>query len=713
MATSALSQRQYPTEASGYDLKEEVGRGASAKVWRAICLPFNEVVAVKILDLERQEPANMEEIRRETQTMTLLSHPNLVKSYCSFVTEQSLWVIMPYLAGGSCLNLLKWAHPKGFDEVLIATILKAVLQALDYCHRNGLIHRDIKAGNILLDASGIIKIADFGVSASNWGSQDKRHQTFVGTPCWMAPEVMEMKQGYDFHADIWSLGITVLELAHGHAPFAKYPPMKVLMMTIQQPAPTLEDTSGKHFSKALREFVSLCLDKDPEKRPSAAKLLEHKFLKEARKKEILVKHLLEGQPSLGERTRKLREREVERRAQMNGGLKESTDREEKSRSEYTRGISGWNFDVNAIKEEASRQPLPQVPENSMVGVSSTNSLSALGAEKSSGDSLSAPSALTSPQDAGAKKVTKTGEKGRFAVYEEEKDPEGGNTQPEVKSVETPKPVNPLEAPGPSAPPALERAPSRDGERVGRFTLKPDDEITEKPQRGRFSLVDDDQSKVKAEEKKMSRMGSAEDRKEEKVTPAGAAARKEDRPAMQRTDSQSEMKPSRFFVVDREPNVSKGVVATAQPKIATPSQTPKNAAQAPAKTQQQPAGPSPTPEQLVQTLPALLSDMQTMMAKSASLAAQQQEIQMMTQNAVKTLSVMQGDSPPEMLKIVNQPANAQPARQLKTEPVQAAEDLQKMVSTLVEENTQLKRRIKELERLLNATAAEKHPQAKIR
>ena len=129
---------------------------------------------------------------------------------------------------------------------------------------------------------------------------------------------MEQVNGYDWHADIWSLGITVLELCHGHAPFAKYPPMKVLLMTLQNPPPQLEAEqaeSGHHFSRALRDFVSICLQKDPSKRPSAAKLLEHKFLKEAKKPDFLVKHLLDGIPTLGDRTAKLNEREKARQAQ--------------------------------------------------------------------------------------------------------------------------------------------------------------------------------------------------------------------------------------------------------------------------------------------------------------------------------------------------------------------------------------------------------------
>ena len=155
---------QYPTSASEYVVLEEIGRGVSAKVYRATCTPLGgEQVAVKMLDLEDQDPGHLEEIRREVASMSMVSHPNLVMAHCSFVDGQFLWVVMPFLSGGSALNIMKWSHPRGLDETSIATILKEVLKALDYFHRNGNIHRDIKAGNVLIDADGSVKLADFGV----------------------------------------------------------------------------------------------------------------------------------------------------------------------------------------------------------------------------------------------------------------------------------------------------------------------------------------------------------------------------------------------------------------------------------------------------------------------------------------------------------------------------------------------------------------------
>lgn len=426
---------QYPTQASDYRLMEEIGRGVSAKVYRAECVPLNnEQVAVKKLDLEDQDPGHLEEIRREVASMSMLSHPNLVMAHCSFVEGQYLWIVMPFCGGGSALNIMKWSHPKGLDETSIATILKEVLKALDYFHRNGNIHRDVKAGNILIDDNGSVKIGDFGVSAASWGSGAKPHATFVGTPCWMAPEVMEQVNGYDWHADIWSLGITVLELCHGHAPFAKYPPMKVLLMTLQNPPPQLEAEqaeSGHHFSRALRDFVSICLQKDPSKRPSAAKLLEHKFLKEAKKPDFLVKHLLDGIPTLGDRTAKLNEREKARQAQRAaavaaGGLSSapSTEAAEEKRSnaEYRKGVSRWDFDMDAIRAEAAAMTLdddklPTVVEGETLPTSGNNS----GFNSPRGGSS------TQSQSQHPSEEKRVEQKGRFTVIDDDANKSGMNS----------------------------------------------------------------------------------------------------------------------------------------------------------------------------------------------------------------------------------------------------------------------------------------------
>ncbi|KAG0487344.1 hypothetical protein HPP92_009439 [Vanilla planifolia] len=341
--------KRFPANPKDYQLHEEVGEGVSATVYRASCISMNEIVAIKALDLEKCNN-DLDGIRREVQTMRLIDHPNLVQAYCSFPAGHKLWVVMPYMAGGSCLHIMKFAHPEGFEEPVIATLLYEVLKALVYLHGEGHIHRDVKAGNILIDANGAVKLADFGVAACMFdtGDRQRARNTFVGTPCWMAPEVMQQLHGYDFKADIWSFGITALELAHGHAPFSKYPPMKVLLMTLQNAPPGLDYERDRKFSKSFKEMISACLVKDPKKRPSSEKLLKHHFFKHARSKEYLARAVLDGLPPLGDRFRTIKGREsdlLQSRA--------DEDKDQLSQREYIKGISAWNFNLEDLKKQAA------------------------------------------------------------------------------------------------------------------------------------------------------------------------------------------------------------------------------------------------------------------------------------------------------------------------------------------------------------------------
>ncbi|XP_038891117.1 serine/threonine-protein kinase BLUS1 isoform X3 [Benincasa hispida] len=345
------SEKKYPVNAKDYNLHEEVGEGVSATVYKALCIPLNEIVAIKVLDLEKCNN-DLDGIRREVQTMTLIDHPNLLRAHCSFTAGHHLWVVMPYMSGGSCLHIMKSAYSEGFDEPVIATLLREVLKALVYLHAHGHIHRDVKAGNILLDSNGTVKLADFGVSACMFdtGDRQRSRNTFVGTPCWMAPEVMQQLHGYDFKADIWSFGITALELAHGHAPFSKYPPMKVLLMTLQNAPPGLDYERDKRFSKSFKEMVATCLVKDPKKRPSSEKLLKHPFFKHARSVDYLARTILDGLDPLGERFKKLKAKEADLLGQ-NKAL--YGDKEHLSQQEYIRGISAWNFNLEDLKNQAA------------------------------------------------------------------------------------------------------------------------------------------------------------------------------------------------------------------------------------------------------------------------------------------------------------------------------------------------------------------------
>ncbi|XP_044466320.1 serine/threonine-protein kinase BLUS1 isoform X2 [Mangifera indica] len=343
-------EKRFPLNAKDYKLYEEVGEGVSATVYRALCIPLNEIVAIKVLDLEKCNN-DLDGIRREVQTMTLIDHPNLLRAHCSFTADHSLWVVMPYMAGGSCLHIMKSSYSEGFEESVIATLLRETLKALVYLHSHGHIHRDVKSGNILMNSNGAVKLADFGVSACMFdtGDRQRTRNTFVGTPCWMAPEVMQQLHGYDFKADIWSFGITALELAHGHAPFSKYPPMKVLLMTLQNAPPGLDYERDKRFSKSFKEMVAACLVKDPKKRPTSEKLLKHHFFKHARSNDYLARSILDDLAPLGERFRMLKAREAD--LLQNKAL--YGDKEQLSQQEYIRGISAWNFNLEDLKSQAA------------------------------------------------------------------------------------------------------------------------------------------------------------------------------------------------------------------------------------------------------------------------------------------------------------------------------------------------------------------------
>ena len=189
--------------------------------------------------------------------MSLCDHKNVIKYYVSFLVDATVWLVMPIFEGGSLKDILSLPQYRSGikDENEIAYIMREVLDGLIYFHENSQIHRDIKCSNIFVDKSGQIKIGDFGVSASLVGG--KKRGTFVGSPCWMAPEVIS-RIGHDYKADIWSLGITAIELAQGFAPYHDQTAMKIIISILNNPPPTLPHG----FSDSFNHFVKKCLQKD-------------------------------------------------------------------------------------------------------------------------------------------------------------------------------------------------------------------------------------------------------------------------------------------------------------------------------------------------------------------------------------------------------------------------------------------------------------------
>ncbi|MBW0476180.1 hypothetical protein O181_015895 [Austropuccinia psidii MF-1] len=251
-----------------------VGKGAYGAVYKGIHNATGTVLALKVINLDTAED-DMIEIQREVALLSQLrdsDRHNCIGYHGCYFYQTELWIAMDYASGGSIRTLLK---PGKIDEKYAQLIIRETLIGMNYIHHQDIIHRDIKSANILLTNSNRIVLCDFGIAAPLQSTNHKR-STFIGTPYWMAPEVITDGRLYDTKADIWSLGITLYEILNGNPPFSDLTPAKVILKIPRSQPAKLE---GNQFTNAVKEFLAACLIDEPNDRPSAEELMKHKWIK--------------------------------------------------------------------------------------------------------------------------------------------------------------------------------------------------------------------------------------------------------------------------------------------------------------------------------------------------------------------------------------------------------------------------------------------------
>lgn len=257
---------------------KKLGQGASGVVYSATDKVTSRKVALKIA------PANeLTELMNEIGLQSVSKHPNIVEYIDAYLFEEDVCIVMELMLGGSLTDVVDVKKP--MPESHIAYVCKKMLMALAFMHREYRLHRDIKSDNVLINFEGEVKVADFGF-AINLTSEQSKRTSVVGTPYWMAPELIRGLE-YDSKVDVWSLGITAIEMAEGEPPLLNEPPLRALLLITTNKSPTL-NMKKMTWSEEFNHFLAQCLQLIPEKRSSADQLLLHPFIQTACTQEVFA-----------------------------------------------------------------------------------------------------------------------------------------------------------------------------------------------------------------------------------------------------------------------------------------------------------------------------------------------------------------------------------------------------------------------------------------
>jgi len=242
-----------------YERLETVGKGAYGSVSKGRDLRTGKIVALKIINLDTPDD-DVEDIRREVSLLLQLKEaPNVTKYFGCYMDGPRVWIVMEFAQGGSVLSLMKASRDGCIEERFASVIIREVLKGLEHLHKVPIIHRDMKAANVLVTSECKVMICDFGVSALLVTASSKRN-TLTGTPYWMAPELLQSVPAYDTKADIWSLGIMIYEMIKGTPPHSHLDKFQVMDIIPRIKPPSLNASEG---SKDMRDFMSFCLKEFP------------------------------------------------------------------------------------------------------------------------------------------------------------------------------------------------------------------------------------------------------------------------------------------------------------------------------------------------------------------------------------------------------------------------------------------------------------------